>query len=222
MAIGKVIKGDSGPEPVSDPRAPVRAGRPGVVNSEVFEAHQSANAIIEDAKKKAQEILEAAQAEREKVLAEAREAGRQEGLGQVTEQILRAKLLKTEVLQNAEREIVALACRIAEKIIGHDVERSPELVTDIVANAVENVRTAQQVVLRVNPKDAAILREKRARMMEQIGRVKEIAIKEDADIPRLGCIIETEAGTIDAQLATQLEMIRNVLIGDPAKKEGPA
>ena len=78
--------------------------------------------------------------------------------------------------------------------------------------------------MRVNPKDAAILREHRKRLMELIGRVKEIAIKEDPEIARGGgCIVETDSGTIDAQLVTQLEMLRNVLVTDPnAKKEGPA
>lgn len=223
MAIGKVIKGgDVAPEPTDAARSPLRSSRPGVVNAEVYEAHQSAQAIIEAAKKQAQEILEAAEAEKEKALAEAREKGRQEGLAQVTEQILRAKRLRAQVLEEAERDIVALAVKVAEKIIGRDLERSPELVVDLCANAIENVRTAQQIVVRVNGKDAAILREHKPRLMELIGRVKEIAIKEDPDVPRYGCIIETDSGTIDAQLATQLEMMRHVLVGDPAKKEGPA
>src|SRR5687768_17061943 len=101
MAIGKVIKGDAAPEQASDPRSPLKP-RQGVVNSEVFEAHQSAQAIIEGARRQAQEILDAANQEKEKVFAEAKEAGRQEGLAEMSEQILRTKLLKTEVLQNAE------------------------------------------------------------------------------------------------------------------------
>lgn len=224
MAIGKVIKGDSAAEPLSDPRAQVRAPRQGVVNAEVFEAHQSAQAIIDAAKKQAQELLDQAQVEKEQVLAEAREQGRQEGLAQVTEQLVRAKLLRTEILQNAENDIVQLACRIAEKILGKDLERDPELVVELCASAIENVRTAHQVVVRVNPKDAAILRAHRQRLMELIGRVKEIAIKEDPEVPGGGgCIVETDSGTIDAQLVTQLEMLRSVLVTDPgAKREGPA
>lgn len=223
MAIGKVIKGESAAaEPSFDSQRPaLRAPRPGVVNSEVYEAHQSAQGIIDAAKKQAQELLDAANAEREKVLAEAREQGRQDGLAQVTEQLLRAKLVHSELLTNAERDIVALACKVAEKILGKDLERSPELVVDLCANAIEDVRNARQMVVRVNPRDAAILREHRARLMEQIGRVHELAIKEDPEVPRHGCIIETDSGTIDAQLATQLEMLRNVLVGDPARKDGP-
>ncbi len=223
MAIGKVIKGDSAPtESPTEARPALRSPRPGVVNAEVYEAHQTAQGIIDAAKRQAEEILAAAEAQKAQVLEEAKEQGHQEGLCAVTEQIVRAKLLRTEILQNAENDIISVACKVAEKILGKDLERDPELVVDLCAQAIENVRTAQQVVVRVNPQDAAILREKRKRMMELIGRVKEIAIKEDGEIPRYGCIIETDSGTLDAQLSTQLEMLRNVLIVDPAKKEGPA
>jgi type III secretion protein L len=224
MAIGKVIKGDAAPVESSpgESRPALRPPRPGVVNAEVFEAHQSAQSIVEAARRQAEEIIQVAEMEKTRVLDEAKAQGRQEGLAQVTEQIVRAKLLRTEFLQNAENDIVALACKVAEKIIGRDLERNPEVVVDICATAIENVRTAQQVVVRVNPQDAAILRERRKRMMELIGRVKEIAIKEDGEVPRYGCIIETDSGTLDAQLSTQLEMLRNVLVTDNAKKEGPA
>ncbi len=222
MAIGKVIKGEGISDPGTDARPALRPPRPGVVNAEVFDAHQSAQGIIEAAKKQAQELLDAAQLEKEKVFDEAREAGRQHGLAQVSEQLIRAKLLQTQVLEQAEKEVVALACKVAEKIIGKDLERKPELVVEICATAIETVRGAQQIVIRVNPKDAAILREHKPRMMELIGRVREIAIKEDSEVARFGCIIETDSGTIDAQLVTQLEMLTSVLVGDSAKKDGPA
>jgi type III secretion protein L len=222
MAIGKVIKGEGISDQASEVRPGLRPPRPGVVNAEVFEAHQSAQAIVEAAKKQAQELVDQALAERDQVHQQAREAGRQEGLAQVSEQLVRARLLQSEVLANAEQEIIALALKVAEKLIGKDLERSPELVADICATAIENVRAAQQIVVRVNPKDAATLREHKRRMMELIGRVKEIAIKEDADVARYGCIIETDSGTIDGQLATQLEMLTAVLVGDPGRKDGPA
>jgi type III secretion protein L len=198
--IGKVIKGE-GP-------------RPGVVDGEVYDARQSAQAIVEAAKRQAQELVDAARQESARVFEEAREAGHQQGLAEVSEHVLRAKLLQTEVLQKSEKEIVALACRVAAKILGRDLERDPRLVVELCAHAIESVRSAQQVVVRVNPADAALLREDKRRLMELVGRVKEIALKEDPDVARSGCIIETDAGTLDAQLATQLEMLQNLLLGE--------
>jgi type III secretion protein L len=224
MTIGKVIKGNVSPEPSNDvshssPRPP-RLG--GVLDSEVYEAHQSAHRIVEAARKQGQEILDAAEEEKRRILSEAKETGRQEGLALVSDQLLRAKLAHGELLAGSEREIVAIALKVAEKILGADLERDPSLVVEICAKAIESIRAAHQMIVRVNPKDAIILREQRSRLMELIGRVKEIAIKEDSDVPRHGCVIETDIGVIDAQLATQIEMLRRVLLSDTAKAEGQA
>jgi type III secretion protein L len=222
MAIGKVIKGEGAPEAERASRVMPKPARAGVVNAEVYEAHQTAQQIIAAAEQKAQELIAAAEEQAQGIRAQAAEAGRQEGLAQVTELCVRAKRLAPEVLERAEHEIVALALKVAEKLIGRDLERSPEVVVDLCANAVETVRNAHSIVMRVNPADAQILRDRKPRLMELIGRLKEITIKEDSDVQRWGCILETDAGVIDAQLSTQLEMLQNLLLVDSAKKEGPA
>jgi flagellar biosynthesis/type III secretory pathway protein FliH len=50
--------------------------------------------------------------------------------------------------------------------------------------------------------------------MEKIGRLKDIAIREDAEIRRGGCVIQTESGTVDAQLETQLQLLERALLGE--------
>jgi type III secretion protein L len=222
MAIGKVIKGDSAAEPVAGGDRPVlRPPRPGVMNAEVFEARQGAQGIIEEAQREKERILAEAQKEREEVLAKAREQGRQEGMAQATELVLRAKMQAGDILARQERDVVALACKIAEKIIGRDVERDPSLLADICVKAIEELRSARAVVLRVNPKSAAVLRARKAELMELIGRAVDVAIREDPDVAPVGCIVQTEFGTVDAQLPTQFEMLQNVLFPDQGKKEGP-
>ena len=222
MAIGKVIKGDSGAEPLPGGDRPVlRPPRPGVMNAEVFDARQTAQGIIEEAHREKERILAEAQRERDEMLAKARDQGRQEGLAQATETLLRAKMQAGEILAQQERDVVALACKIAEKIIARDIERDPTLLVDICAKAVEELRNARAVVLRVNPKSAAVLRARKAELMELIGRAVDVAIREDADVAPVGCIVQTEFGTVDAQLPTQFEMLQNVLFPEQGKKEGP-
>ncbi|HEX8818435.1 MAG TPA: FliH/SctL family protein [Archangium sp.] len=223
MAIGKVIKGDSAGEPLASSERPVLRPPPraGVMNAEVFDARQSAQGIIEEAHREKERILAEAQKEREDVLAKARDQGKQEGMAQATELVLRAKMQAGDILARQERDVVALACKIAEKIIARDIERDPTLLVDICAKAVEELRNARAVVLRVNPKSAAVLRARKAELMELIGRAVDVAIREDPDVAPVGCIVQTEFGTVDAQLPTQFEMLQNVLFPDQGKKEGP-
>ena len=224
MAIGKVIKGDGSGELAGSAERSVapRPTRAGVMNAEIFEARQSAQGIIEEANREKERILAEAQREREDVLAKAREQGRQEGLAQASEIILRSKMQAGEILAGHERDVIALACRIAEKIIGRDLERQPELMVDMCATAIEQLRSAKAMVLRVHPKTAQVLRARKPELMELIGRAVDLAIREDQDVAPVGCIVQTEFGTIDAQLPTQFEMLQNVLLPDDGKKEGPA
>ena len=187
------------------------------------EARQSAQGIIEEANREKERILAEAQREREEVLAKAREQGRQEGLAQASEVLLRAKMQAGEMLANNEKDVIALACKIAEKIIGRDVERQPELLVEMCATAIEQIRSARSMILRVHPKTAQVLRARKPELMELIGRAVDLAIREDQEVAPVGCIVQTEFGTIDAQLPTQFEMLQNVLLPDPnGKKEGPA
>jgi len=211
----KIIRGDEFPESVSDRPAP-RPARV-VVESEVYDAHQKAKDIIDLADQKAASIIERAQAEREATLASAREQGRQEGLAQATEVILRAKQQASQIIEDSEPQIVKLALAVAEKVIGRLLEDDSELVLSTTAVAIESVRHQRELVLRVNPEDAVLLRNSRKKLMDMLGRTKDIAVREDAEVARGGCIIETEHGTVDAQLKTQLAMLEQALLGDQKK-----
>ena len=213
MAMGKVIKAEGPADPPEARPAPARGG---VVSAGVYDAHQAAQALLEEARREREQLLQAARAEREALLAQAREQGRQEGLAQVSEQLVRAKQQAAALLQRGERESVALALRIAERLLGHELARSPELLVDLCATALAGLRSARAVVLRVHPEAAAQLRERKAALAERLERGVDVVLKEDPEVHPLGCIIQTEFGTLDAQLGTQLEMLDRVLLPDDA------
>src|SRR3712207_6054984 len=113
MAIGKVIKkgeGAGAESPVNADRpGGLRAPRAGVMNAEIFEARQAAQGIIEEAQAERERMLAEAQGEGDRLIAEAkreceelkrkaRDDGRQEGLAQSTELVLRAKMQAGQIL----------------------------------------------------------------------------------------------------------------------------
>jgi len=57
------------------------------------------------------------------------------------------------------------------------------------------------------------LREHKRELIDQLGRAKDIEIREDDALTQGSMIIETDAGTIDARLETQLQVIERVLMG---------
>ena len=224
MPLGKVIKSDGmPPEPVVE-RPSVRPQRPGpgVVSGQEWDAQKAAAGIQAEAKRKFEEMIADAEAKREEIFEKARKDGREQGLAEMTEQIARAKIQAGELLARHEQDVIELACKLAEKIIGREVERDPQALVELCASAVENVRSAKSLVLRMNPQNAAKLRQHKKELLDLIGRSVDLAIKEDPDVNDLGCVIQTEFGTVDAQLVTQLNILRQVLLEADKKTDGPA
>lgn len=230
-----IIKGEGGAEPALDrersgadragtgsgPSGLAASGRAGaVVDAEVYDARRAAQAILEDARRRAAALLEEARVERERLAAAAREAARQEGLADAAEALLRARLEASRTVADAERDVVSLACRVAERILGRDLARDPALVVDICATALAELRQVKQLVLRVHPLDATVLRAEHRRFLEVLGRTADVAVKEDPEVQRGGCVVQTEFGTLDAQLSTQFDMLRRVLLEGAPGGEG--
>jgi type III secretion protein L len=220
--IGKVLKGaDSGENVVEreKPLLPPPPRRAGVLNAEEFEAHGAARQIVIEAQKKAEEIKAEALRFKEEVFAKARDEARAEVQARAAEELAKAKMQAGALLAEAQGDALALALKIAARIIGRDLEREPEVLAEICATAIESARSAKAMILRVHPDDGKLLREKRPRLMELIGRAVDLSIRDDADVERGGCVIQTEFGTIDGQIRTQFEMLRNVLMPADGKKE---
>jgi type III secretion protein L len=222
---GRVLRGanvsiDSAP--AAPPPAPAPAAkRPGVVSADEYEAKNGAKQIVAEAHREAERIIAQANEEKAQIFEKAAADAKAEVLAQASEELARAKMQAGQMIKNMEGEIIDLALKIAAKIIGRDLERDPETVAEIAATAIEHARAAKAMVLRVNPIDGATLRQARPKLMELIGRTVELSIRDDADIERGGCVIQTEFGTIDGQIRTQFQMLENVLRPDTAKKEGP-
>jgi len=217
--VGKIIKSGEGggppsSEPVSIPRMAVPARR-AVMGAEEVGARESARDIVEQAEQRAATIIARARQERDQVLAEGREEGRQQGYGEMTELLARTKIQAGELLKAAEPEVVKLALKVAERIIGAQIATDDETILKIVAKAVEQLRQSKELVIRANPSDVEVLRREKRKLLEHIGRLKDIAFRDDPAVSRGGCIIETENGTVDAQLDTQLALLERALLGDP-------
>ena len=219
--IGKVIKGDGRDAAVAERPALAPPRRAGVLNAEEYEAHQTAKQIIADAQKKAEEIKAEALRFKEEVFAKARDEAKADvqaapGRGDRPRQ----DAGRADDRRTPRRTCSSWRSKIAEKIIGRTWSATPTCSSTSSPTPFRTCARAKAMELRVHPEDGKILREKRPRLMELIGRAVDLAIRDDSEVERGGCIIQTEFGTIDGQLRTQFEMLRNVLIPDTCEEGG--
>jgi flagellar assembly protein FliH len=141
-------------------------------------------------------------------------AGRQEALASVTELLVRARADAESVRVGAQDSAVALARRMAERIIGHAVTLAPTFVADMVAKALSETRArAGTVVVRVHPQDFEAVTRDRMRLSARVANGVEVRIAADPGVERNGCLVDSPLGRLDARLSTQLDALERALVG---------
>ena len=194
--------------------------RVSVINRETLEARQDAQQIRERALAQASQIVATAKDQAAELLAQAAsqvsqmqeqghetglQAGHQEGLAAFNTLLVQLTERAEQIEQDMAPQLTTLAVHMARKILGKELEFHPEAVVQIVKQAlIDKARQRREITLRVNPEDLALLREHKAELLDMLSRCRQLSFVEDPQIGRYGVMIETEAGSINAQLEDQL------------------
>lgn len=144
-------------------------------------------------------------------LEEGRAAGRQEVIShiQLVARIAEeARASRWQLLHSVEAEVVELAIEVARKIIGDELAANPRVVASIVATAVQKVARDQPVKVRLNPADVEVLGPYWAEAFGPADGDLSWVVVADRRVKPGGCVIDTRAGSIDAQIDTQLSFIK--------------
>ncbi len=202
--------------PPADVQSVSAAG--GVVHKRVVDARAHAEEIVIQAQARAEAIrdeaealLEKAKGERQELIKKGFAEGESKGLAQVTEKLVAFEALKDRFYADAEPEVIKLVMSIAEKVIGRIVDESAEMIRSVVRQALERA-IGDRITVRLNPSDYQSMMAGEHEFRDVLDRTKRLVFREDETIMKGGCVVETEVGTIDAQLDRQLDAIRKALI----------
>ncbi len=112
-------------------------------------------------------------------------------------------------LESVQDLVVAIAYEAIVKIVG-DAVATPEGVRAVVVQAISVARQQEQLVVRVPQNDYRLLIDGLPgnHPLARPG----IEIRPDAQLADGGCVIETDAGQLDARLGTQFSALRSVLL----------
>jgi len=188
-----------------------------VIRKDAFEASEEAQRIIHEAKEEAQRIRTEAQQILDRVILEREEAikqgyhqGKEEGMSLASEMITKITHEREKLIATLEPEVIRLVDEIAEKIIGRALVEKDTTVVDLVRQALLS-SFGSKILLLVNPDDFDVLRKHQSTLMQVLETSQTLQIRPDDRVSPKGCIIETEVGTIDARLETQLAAVRRAL-----------
>lgn len=135
----------------------------------------------------------------------ARERGRAEGIAEAAALVAQAARTRDGALAQAESDLATLSLGIAERLLGRALREDPAALADLVSQALAAARGREEILLRAHPDDLAQLRPHTARLEAAAGGA--LAYRADAGAPRGRVRVDTEAGTLECDLRTQLEVL---------------
>lgn len=111
------------------------------------------------------------------------------------------------ILQNSIGEMQDLVLTIAEKVIRHSITAQDDTIVATVEEAMRQTIKSDEFYVCVNQQDYDIINTKSADLIAQISGLDNIVIKIDNSIEPGGCKVESDFCTVDATIASQLQII---------------
>lgn len=137
----------------------------------------------------------------------AREVDTARLLGAVAAAVERFEWRAVPAVAGIEDDLVAAAFALAESIIGRDLATAAEPGRDALARALALAPPSKAAVVRMNPADAAGLRE----LTTIDGR--DILVVADSSLASGDAVVDCDSTSIDARISTGLERARAALAG---------
>jgi flagellar assembly protein FliH len=179
----------------------------------------------------AAELVNQARKEAAQIKAKATEDGRQAGI-QAAQASLKARLdqqlgeilsaLRQAVVQieqsrhawqqHWERHAVNLAGAIAARICRRELSQQPEISLSWIREALLLAGNNAEVVLRLHPDDHAALAQQIEKLKHELTGIGAVKIVADQTISAGGCRVDTDFGSLDQQLDSQLARITEELL----------
>lgn len=214
----KIIKGSQLTEILeANKLIPPMVSASGLIRKEELSAKTKGEHLIDQAQEDAGRIRSEALALQARVSAEMTEAkkkgfeeGKEEGMAQFLAELKKVRALKEKIIAESEADLLQLVLSVSQKVLGEMVLKHKEAIHAILKQALER-SLGDKITVRIHPKDLKKLQGDDLEFRDILDRTRHIFFKEDDSMELGGCIVETEVGTIDAQLETQLKAIKKAL-----------
>ncbi len=177
-------------------------GQKKIPAAEFSEAVDAAE-VLRRAQEEAEELRKktAIEAEDEKKMGF--EQGFQAGLESFNKHLLALDQELKELRAEIQKKMLPLTLTAARKILGEELKIHPDRIVDIVLNSLKPVTQHKKIVIYANKTDLEMLEREKPKIKAIFEHLQSLSIQERSDVEAGGCIIETEAGIINAQLENQ-------------------
>ncbi|MGY8771569.1 MAG: FliH/SctL family protein [Pirellulales bacterium] len=129
-------------------------------------------------------------------------------LKNVVDQITQAK---QQWIQQWESSAIHVAVAVAEKIIHREIENRPEISQEMIRQTLSMASGCGQIKVHLNPKDIESMQRTSEMVLKEISQLAPSDIVPNENIAQGGCFVETQFGSIDNTIESQLKRIESEL-----------
>lgn len=180
-----------------------------IIPENEYSTIKKASEILKSVKTDALEYQKSVATECETIKENAYQNGFQEGLEKLNDKILFLDKALNRLEEEMKNKILPIALQAAKKIIGDELKLYPDRIVDIVLQALKPITQHHRIKIYANKEDIGILDQHREDIKKLLSQVKIFSIEERDDVKQGGCLIETEAGIINAQLENQFRALES-------------
>lgn len=144
--------------------------------------------------------------------------GKEEGYSQYQSLIEQANAIISsaqkdyyQTIEQNEETIINLAVHTAEKILQLKIEQEPEVFSNIVQTAIQNIKNQSKITIYLHPTNYQFVLNQKNELMRLLDKEATLSIYINEGLANNACVIEHPFGRIDASIDTQLEEIRQIL-----------
>lgn len=118
----------------------------------------------------------------------------------------------SDSIKKLEECSIALGVEIARHILQREMQSDATVAIEQVQRAFERVNGIDAVAVRLHPYNVEALKKVKSKLLAAASDIKAIEIVSDPSVEVGGCIVDTNMGSIDAQIKTQLEQLRAAML----------
>jgi flagellar assembly protein FliH len=123
---------------------------------------------------------------------------------------------RTMMYPKVEKEMVEIITGLTKKILQHEIDTKEDSVKQMILLAINSVVDKEKMVIRIHPSDKKHAEAFSPELKNLFSEIKNITFEEHSGIEKGGCIIETNFGTIDAQVDQLENQVDKILKLTPA------
>lgn len=188
-----------------------------ILSKQDMQAKEQAQDIVEQAKKDATRIREAAKRLFSQVedrvksaIDQGYEQGKEQGVQEMTAAVVQFEKKFQEVVDDLESQSLKLIYDITSKVLGDRIQHDDEALLEYIKQALRS-SMGNELTLFVNPDDFERIKTKEKSLTGQLLAMQTLQLKASENVKPSSCVIESEMGSIEADLEKQLEAIKNAL-----------